>query len=201
MRRIRDRNHRVPDSLLTVSELSDIASGKLETGMKEEMDNQEFTVKYKYGKDVASETLGAWWRRKFRVPVLLLAAGAVVCAILALVLQQPVWLFPAVVCVLGDLAFWIQGKRAVTAEMDALRRLYHIDNPSITAVIGEKIQVKVSNHTKTHAWSEIEGYLETKNQFILLLHGSRTIALPKNGFGKQSPDACRQYLEERLKRR
>lgn len=156
-----------------------------------------FQIHYKYAREVASEALAVWWLHKFRLMIGAFLAGAAVFLILGLFFRHPIWIFPAVICVCGAGSFLVREKMAVNAEMRAIKSLYHIEQPSVHVDLAEKIVVKVSNMTKQHEWNETEGYLETKRMIVLMLKGNRTVALPKNGFVRGTPEACLEFLAAR----
>lgn len=49
------------------------------------------------------------------------------------------------------------------------------------------------------AFSDIEDFIETKNLIVLLLKGSLTVALSKNGFKEGSAEECIAFLKENIK--
>ena len=79
--------------------------------------------KYQYGPKEVEESMGAWWLRKYRIPLAALLAMFLVFAVCAAVTGNAVWLVPGLTGIFGFLMFIVRERQAVGREKENIVNL------------------------------------------------------------------------------
>lgn len=159
-----------------------------------------FVNEYQYTADIIAESNIAWRRRKhiigyICIPVMVLfillcsiVAGHFIPKILAL---EVVPLFLSVQYIRAE-------KISVKTERERIEVLFGSTAPVLRVEIGEDVRMISSRNDSHVSFSDVENMVETKNLIVLMIKGSITVSLHKNGFRQGNVNECKRYLKEMI---
>lgn len=157
-----------------------------------------FVNEYEYTTDIISESMAAWWGKKFRNGYISMGICILITLGLFLLRKRIIYLLLGLLCVLLIVLFKVKEKRSVKLEQERRAVLYKDTVPTIRIEIGEDIHVLTDKKENLISFSDVENVVETKNLIVLFVKGSMTVTLDKQGFISGNADECMNYLKEHI---
>lgn len=160
----------------------------------------KFINEYEYTPEIISETLGAWWQRKFRPGYICMIIIFMLILLLSL-LKKPITFSPYIVLPLFVMViFKIRERREIKAEQKRVRALFKNQAPVFKVILAKDICAR-SPQGETHVgFEKLKNLIVTPNLIILLMEGNMTVALSKKGFQEGTPESCITYLKDYIKK-
>ena len=159
-----------------------------------------FVNEYKYTTNIISESMAAWWGKRFRSGYISMGICMVLLLILALLKMQWIYFVLELAPISVLVLFRVKVKNAVKLERERMEVVYKDTIPVIRVEIGEDIHVSSDNRDSRVSFSDVENVVETKNLYVLFLKGSLTVALDKKGFTSGNANECLSYIKEHIAR-
>ena len=157
-----------------------------------------FVNEYEYTTDIISESMAAWWGKKFRNGYISMGICILITLGLFLLRKRIIYLLLGLLCVLLIVLFKVKEKRSVKLEQERMAVLYKDTVPTIRVEISEDIYVSSDKRESRVSFSDIENVVETKNLIVLFIKGSMAVALDKKGFISVTADECMDYLKRHI---
>lgn len=162
-----------------------------------------FVNEYEYTFDVISESISAWWRRKYNFKKGCINSVLLALLILLISLYTEQWmLFVALIPLplLYIIFIFQKMKIAVKLEQEKIKVIFPDGIPILQVEIDEDICM-ITPKSETHVqFSDIEDIIETKNLIILMVKGMMTVTLAKRGFKQGNAGGCIDYLNEHIRK-
>ncbi len=111
--------------------------------------------------------------------------------IIFLITMKINWLLISLLCLLPIILFSFKKKVAVKTEIERMNVLYKGEPLLIKVVFDENISMSTSQGERMVELSSIESFVKTKNLIVLMVKGSMTISLSKDGF---TEGTCEEFL-------
>lgn len=159
---------------------------------------ESYINEYEYTYDIISESLTAWWHKKYNIKRGYLLSGILCLLILFVCLYEKWWLFLALelLPLLLILFFHNKVKVAVKLEQERMKVIFPDSAPVLRVEIGEDICMVTPKAETRVQFSDVEDIIETKNLIVLMVKGMMTVTLDKQGFKQGNADECMQYMKE-----
>ncbi|GEM_PF-1741579 len=161
---------------------------------------KHFVNKYQYGPKEVEESMGAWWLRKYRIPLTVLLAMFVIFAVCAAVTGNAVWLVPGLTGIFGFLMFIVRERQAVGREKENIVRTYHMSDPFMRVEIDHEIRTVVSNTRNSIPLAGVEGVIVTKHMIVLQLSHDMSLGLKKDSFERGTAEECLSFMKEQVEK-
>ncbi|MGN8737326.1 hypothetical protein [Bilifractor sp. HCP3S3_D3] len=161
---------------------------------------KHFVNKYQYGPKEVEESMGAWWLRKYRIPLAALLAMFLVFAVCAALTGNAVWLVPGLTGIFGFLMFIVRERQAVGREKENIVRTYHMSDPFMRVEIDHEIRTVVSNTRNSIPLAGVEGVIVTKHMIVLQLSHDMSLGLKKDSFERGTAEECLSFMKEQVEK-
>ena len=156
-----------------------------------------FVNEFQYTPEFINESVGAWWKRRFKRGYISMIVCILLIISVALLMRQPLYLCLEILPILVMMIMRQKTKLAVKLEKDRLEVVCK-DTPMLCHVeIGEDILMSSSQSERHVSFSDVEDLFETNNMIVIMLKGSMTVPLAKSGFKAGDAENCLNYLKER----
>lgn len=157
-----------------------------------------FVNEYEYTTDIISESIAAWWGKKFRNGYISMGICILISLGLFLLRKRLIYLLLGLLSILLIVLFKVKEKRSVKLEQERMKVLYKDAVPIIRVEISEDIYTSTNKRESRISFSDVENVVETKNLIVLFIKGSMTVALDKKGFISGNADECMDYLKKHI---
>lgn len=156
----------------------------------------EFVNQYEYTPQIISESVGAWWRKKFRYVPPVCITMIILLIFLFIFTKDYLYLILELCPVLLLDLYFLKIRRAIKHEQERVETISNGSPAIIKVTLNEKIHTE-SSQTERHVdYSSLEDLVETENLIVLMFKGSMTIALSKTGFLKGNYRDCLTFLHQ-----
>lgn len=162
-----------------------------------------FVNEYEYTFDVISESISAWWRRKYNFKMGCISSVLLALLIFLISLYKERWMLFAALIPLPFLyiIFILQKmKMAVKLEKEKIKVIFPDSVPILQVEIGEDICMITPKSETRVQFSDIEDIIVTKNLIILMVKGMMTVTLDKKGFKQGNAGECLEYLKGHIRK-
>ena len=157
-----------------------------------------FVNEYEYTTDIISESIAAWWGKKYRNGYISMGICTLLALGLFLLIKDSVYLLLGLLCMLLIVLFKVKEKRAIKLQQERFKVLYKDAIPITRVEISEDIYTSTNERESRISFSDVENVVETKNLIVLFVKGSMTVTLDKQGFISGNADECMNYLKEHI---
>jgi len=161
---------------------------------------KHFVIRYQYGPKEVEECMSAWWRKKYKAPLIALLAMFCVFGVIAAVNRNAIWMVPSVTGVFGFLMFVVRERNAVGREKESIEGTYHVKDPFMRVEIDHEIRTTVSNTKNSIPLAGVEGVTVTKNMIVLLLAHDMSLGLKKDSFERGTAEECLAFMKEQVEK-
>ncbi len=162
---------------------------------------EHFTSQFAYTDQIIEESTRFYFRRRMRIPAILLLIVFVVQILPLLASRTP----SSIVAILLVLAAFVMGmlkeKSLIKTEKQRLAVLYSDEQPIMTVTVGEDITLESDDSTRSIDFSHIRYVGENSSFIIVLLKGAMFIPLKKDSFIEGTPEECFAYLKAKSRRK
>lgn len=159
-----------------------------------------YVNEYQYTADVISESTAAWWRRRYGKGYWNMLAVSILLVVICVITRKIVFIALEIMPLLVVLMLRLKEKRAADLERDRMKVIFKDTIPAFRVEVGEDI-LMVTPQTKTQvSFGDVEDVFETKHLIILVVKGSMTVALNKDGFRQGDAEGCLKYLKSKLQK-
>lgn len=158
-----------------------------------------FINEFEYNEATTNEVINAWWDARYRRSVFMQA----VC--LAASLGLMIWTKSLIYLGIIALDFGAFGllvskkKKAIKVEQERMEVAYKTLSFKVIVSINENIRIATSFGVTTVEPERVESFTLTKNYIVLMMKGSMTIAINRQGFTKGTEEEFMDYLKNTLK--
>lgn len=160
---------------------------------------QHFVNEYGYTQAILEESIGAWWDYKFKgMHRSMLIVSILILAVAALK-RWPVFLLAELAPLFIILLFRYKKKKAVQSEWERIDVLYHGTDLRYRVEVDGDITFTSPKARSRIRFSDVEGYIETKDLIVLLIRGSMTLPLDKKGFKEGTKEAFMSLLADKVR--
>lgn len=159
-----------------------------------------FMNEHQYTADVIAESVIAWRRKKFIIGYMCIPVMVIFVLLCSIVSGHfiPKILALEVVPLFLSVQYIRAEKTSVKAERERIEVFFGSTAPVYRVEIGEDVRM-ISTRNDSHvSFSDVENMVETKNLIVLMIKGSMTVPLHKNGFLEGNADECKRYLKEKI---